>query len=160
MAFTPIPGFDLYGVSKEGQVCNLKTGRILKTRPHPDGYLQHVLCATDKGPKTVSLHRLLALTFLPNLENKAQVNHKNGIKTDNRIENLEWVTISENRQHAYDTGLQKPHSVWRKIDGATAEYIRNQRGIKSQNTLARELSVSQSLIGLIQRGQRRLLKGA
>ncbi len=56
--------------------------------------------------KFTHLHKLLAIHFIPNPENKKEVNHKNGNKHDNRIENLEWASSSENRQHAFDTGLK------------------------------------------------------
>ena len=58
--------------------------------------------------KGYNIHRLVAETFIHNPENKREVNHINGNKHDNRVDNLEWVTTSENRIHAYKTGLQKP----------------------------------------------------
>ncbi|WJJ57338.1 HNH homing endonuclease [Escherichia phage 4E8] len=54
-------------------------------------------------------HRLIATFFIPNPENKPQINHKNGVKSDNRIENLEWADASENVQHSFDTGLNVGH---------------------------------------------------
>ena len=90
-------------------------GRILK--PHLNkrtGYLQ-VILSNDKNKKIWLVHRLIALTFIPNLENKEQVNHIDGNKHNNNVENLEWVTCSENMKHAFKTNLN--HSNFKVQSG-------------------------------------------
>mgnify|MGYP003404826262 FL=1 len=73
--------------------------KFMKAKLKGNGYFQ--FCLSKNGiKKYISTHRLISLAFIPNPKNKTQVNHKNGIKTDNRIENLEWVTHSENALHS------------------------------------------------------------
>lgn len=93
----------LLSVSESGEVRRVYLGRTpyaASTQITRHGYK-----SVRAFGKTMMEHRLVAKTFLPNPENKPCVNHKNGIKTDNRVENLEWCTHSENTRHAYATGL-------------------------------------------------------
>lgn len=81
-----------------GTVCNvLYRGKVLKPAIDKDGYERLKL----RSLKINAVHRIVALTFIPNPENKPQVNHINGNRADNRIENLEWCTNSENHIHAH-----------------------------------------------------------
>ena len=101
-----VVGFEgLYAVDTDGNVWSFWFGkeRILKSAKDGKGHLKVILCKDGKH-KTVAVHRLVAIAFILNPENKPEINHKNGIKTDNRIENLEWVTSSENKIHAFATG--------------------------------------------------------
>jgi len=101
-----IPGYEgLYEITADLEIRNIKSGRILKIFLNIDGY--SVVGLFQKGKqKQLFMHRIVAELFVPNPENKPQVNHINGIKTDFRPVNLEWCTQSENQNHAYRTGLQ------------------------------------------------------
>lgn len=86
---------ELYSVSTNGDVRNDITGRILKPATDKHGYLYYVLCYQGDR-RTVKAHRLVAEAWIPNPDNKPAVDHINGDKTDNRADNLRWVTNKEN----------------------------------------------------------------
>lgn len=98
-----IETLDHKAIRKNGRIDNRK-GRILK--PALDKYGYHRVTFSYNGKrKSYSVHRLVATAFIPNPENKPTVNHKNGIKTDNSIENLEWATQSEQKRHSINNHL-------------------------------------------------------
>jgi hypothetical protein len=101
-----IEGFENYMITKEGKVWSKKSNRFLKPSVTSNGY-SLIKCVRNGKKINKYVHRLMAETFLVNPENKLTVNHINGIKTDNRIENLEWATHSENVQHSFDNGMSK-----------------------------------------------------
>lgn len=86
-------------------------GKIIKATCHPKTGYYYISICIDGLIGTRLVHRLIAETWIPNPENKPHVNHKKGIKTDNRVSELEWVTISENRLHSFKTGLQTARGV-------------------------------------------------
>ncbi len=107
MDWHPIPGYETrYLASLCGQIFSLKTRRVMRSSNHK-GYRKINLFSAN-GRKTLFVHRLVGLAWIKNPLNKPQINHKNGVKTDNRAENLEWCTMSENCLHRYRV-LKIPH---------------------------------------------------
>lgn len=121
----PVIGYEgLYEISNMGNVKGVRrsgcTGEPLKAHIDHNGYVNFSL-TKDCKRKQCKGHRLVAMAFIPNPENKRTVNHKNGNKQDNRVENLEWMTYSENHKHAYRTGLKKVSDAQRKVASETGK---------------------------------------
>lgn len=152
-----IKGYEgLYQVSSYGRVKSFY-GRTDFLKPGEDQkeYLR-VALTKNKNTKTHKVHRLVAQAFIPNPENKPQINHKNGIKSDNRVENLEWVTQSENQKHAFKNNLisRKGYkNSQAKFTPEEVEYIRKAYIPRSKefgtHALARKFNVHRKTISRI-----------
>lgn len=148
----------IYEVSSSGRVRSIDrivnaklgskkrtAGRILKQVVSSEGYGM----VNVGGLNSVSVHRLIAGAFIPNSNGLPCVNHKNGIKTDNRIENLEWVTYSDNTKHSYKIGLQKPQRgtahVNAVLDDLSVRVIREayELNMGTQSQIAKYFGISQ-----------------
>jgi hypothetical protein len=159
-----VKGYEgLYKVSNLGRVKSLdrivitkknvlktKKGQILNLTKKKNGYLS-VMFSFESIKKRFYVHRLVALSFIENNKNKLTVNHVNGIKTDNRIENLEWNSYCENLNHAIQTGLRMTGSnsynsrfTQEKVVAIRRLYVLNPNFNKLK--LAKKLNVSDGLI--------------
>ena len=151
-----------YQVSNLGRVKSFfdKEPRIFKANKVTEGYLR-VALRKNSMAKNHFVHRLVAQAFIPNPENKPQVNHIDGDKTNNRVENLEWMTSEENINHAFKLGLSKiPKGSKNPNARFTAEQVREIRNtyIKGSYTfgvsaLARKFKASEETIRYIIKGR-------
>lgn len=108
-----ISGFDDYCINEFGEIYSLKTKMYIKSSNNYNNY--KVITFHKNGvKKQFRLHRLVAEAFLPNPNNKSQVNHIDGNKANNHVSNLEWATPLENNIHAYKIGLKKGNKTGNK----------------------------------------------
>lgn len=118
-----------YEIYDDGRCFNKKTQKFLKGSIKNTGY-KMVLLTIDGKKKDYSLHRLVAENFLPNPENKPYVNHIDGNKTNNCIENLEWITPRDNIKHVVDTGLLPKRGKSSKFE----QNLNNEKWVQYLNT--------------------------
>ena len=115
-----------YYITNDGKCYNSNTGNYLKGQiNHKNGYLSYNLTLPDGRKKRCYAHRLVAIAYIENKENKKEVNHIDGNKLNNCIDNLEWVSSSENKQHALENELRKFDHVFcfSKDKKLVAEYL-------------------------------------
>lgn len=137
-----------YSISNKGSVISFKKGgQDIKIKYKKSGYA-FVGLFINGVAKYFHVHRLVAEAFIPNPENKPQVNHVNGVKNDNRVENLQWMTDSENKLHRYRI-LKQPNN--NKLTKEIANKIRSEYIPRKNSTykLAKVYSVSPSLISMV-----------
>lgn len=121
-----VPIAPKYEVSTHGNVRNKKTGRVLSACKNIEGYMRLSL-RVDDSSITTTVHRLVAMTFIPNPKNKYSVNHKNHVRDDNRLDNLEWATAREQSNHRRktdkrETNIPSSRPIW-KCNAETGERI-------------------------------------
>lgn len=171
-----IEGYEgLYQVSNLGRVKSLERTivrsdgqkrflpeKILSCSLDDRGYVRAKMCRNNKHISK-RVHRLVAETFIDNPDNKIEVNHKDGIKTNNKISNLEWATGYENLKHAHRNKLILPPPIKYGSDNHQAKLTERQiiqidkllrDGKVSQSDIAKKYNVSKALITGIKKGKR------
>lgn len=159
-----------YSVSDCGEVFSKRIGRTIKPNHDKHGYLYYVLCVSGCR-KTVKAHRLVATSFIPNPDNKPTVNHKNGIRDDNRVQNLEWATSKEQSNDA-NTYPKLVSACMKRVKtiGAYRNYGRKKvtvifaddaitrKDFDSLKIAAKECDISESKLSEILNGKRKQRK--
>lgn len=149
-----IAGYEgLYTIREDGLVTTTETGNERRAKDDGHKYLRIGLNKDGVCTKHY-MHRLLAEAFIDNPESKRTVNHIDGDKRNNSLDNLEWATYSENTQHAHDHGLTRAPRAHLKLNEADARMVKDLHDAGMTNTLmAKLLDVSQVSISQIVTGK-------
>ena len=160
----PIAHFEKrYAIRDSGEIINLANNQPLSPATNPNGYLKVGLATGDGGHKQELVHVLVAKHFIPNPYNHPQVNHKNGIKTDCRKDNLEWVSPQGNALHALQTGLRpgymsaddKEAYMYQVLNGTQVGDLAIQIG-RAPETLHKMLRETASRLGIQEQWQSKM----
>jgi HNH endonuclease/NUMOD4 motif len=163
LTWVALEGYEgIYAISDDGQVMsmNYKKSNLpgIMTLQIRRGYLSAYLCKKGEKERWGTVHTLVAHHFIGPRPHGLTINHKNGIKTDNRVENLEYCTASENSKHSFTTGAQCNKGIKHSQHKFTDDQIRDIRtrnlNGESQTAIAKSLGVSQSAIHLVVRRKR------
>jgi hypothetical protein len=147
----PVVRFPGYEVSDKGRVRSFKSGKAKILKLGKDGSGYPIVCLYKNGRGYWFLvHRLVAEAFLGFPEDMLEVNHKNGVKTDNRVENLEWLTRSDNHKHAIKTGLRKT----KLSENQVLEILDMLDAGVPQTEIAEIFNIAQSTVSMIKSGRR------
>jgi hypothetical protein len=152
--FLPVPGYPDLEVNKLGQVFCRYRNRIVEPRTDKKGYLRLSVRdpAKNNRANTLMAHRAVALAFYPNPKNKPQVNHKDGVKSNNHAKNLEWATNKENHDHAMENGLVATGigASKSRFDEEQVREIRRLAGTMGLGALGRKFGVAhQSILKIV-----------
>lgn len=128
---------NIYKVSNDGEIWSILSGRKLKPYLSPQGY-EIVSLWKDSKPTKMTVHRIVATVFLDNPDGKPEVNHIDGNKTNNKVENLEWVTKSENMKHAFNNGLCNMSSALAAVRNMSKEK-RHEKAVKAGKKTAKKI---------------------
>jgi len=137
LEWKPIQGYENeYMVSNRGDVWSVRRHRALKPNKDKYGYLYFVF-SVDSVRRTVKAHRLVATAFIENTFNKPTVNHKNGIRHDNRVDNLEWATVKEqaNDERTYKNMLAVSAKTDYRAMGQKRDFGRRRTAVYRGKTL-------------------------
>ena len=156
MKWKQIEGYDKYSVSDTGLIMNTKKGKLLKPKNTYDGYYE-VRLYSKTHDKHIRVHRLVALAFIPNPDGLETVDHINGDKKDNRVENLRWLSSRDNLKHFWEeqaTEKQKEKMAHRK----PIKCLENGVVYKSIAQAAEQLGLNRaSLVGALSKKRNSLL---
>lgn len=145
-----------YEISNYGRLRNSITGKIRKNTFDKYGYVKiDITLGNNNKHKKIAIHRAVAQLFIPNPENKPQVNHIDGNKSNNNVDNLEWVTAKENIFHSLNNSLQPTgeRCSFSKLSQKEVDYIRNNYKKRDKifggKALAKKFNIDESIISEI-----------
>ena len=156
--YMPVPNFPWYLACSDGYIINADTGYVLRGTVKKSGYVEILLVDEDGKPHYKLLHRIIADCFCEKHNTANEVNHIDGIKTNNHYSNLEWVTREENLKHAYENGLMPNDATPKKVEAIDIE-TSEKMIFDSIYQASKNLGISQGNICMCCKGKRPYASG-